>query len=248
VLHLLQHTSGIYDFTSKLYFELTPRSLFDLVLGWDKTKYVSFAMCINEINKNTPRFPPLDNPWLFEKCNYCNTGYDILGAIIHKVSGITAVDFINNNIFRQLNMNASGFHIDEHPNESIPYETDTEKGIKEQQNFYCGNACISCTLRDYNIFLSEYNKLLSKNMCTLYSELYFFSKSDKGEMMFHMGAGDFSHKHARGECEHIALTNSMMIRLLDKDINIIISENYKGISKSLLQGRDLFDVVVANLL
>ena len=158
--HLLYHSSGVYDFSSKLYFELQPLILFNNVLEKNQTKFLDFETTIQEINNNGPFFKPSDEPYKYNHKNYNNTGYDILGYIIYIVSGMKTSQFIKRYIFDKLGMKDSGFQHELHKNESIPYEKKDKKGIKEQQNWYCGNAHIVSTLRDYYKFLKKYNKLL----------------------------------------------------------------------------------------
>ena len=61
--HLLNHTSGIYDFSSELYFNLKPKKLFNKisknVLETNETELINFETMINIINKNKePYFKP----------------------------------------------------------------------------------------------------------------------------------------------------------------------------------------------
>jgi len=86
--HLLYHSSGVYDFSSKLYFELQPLILFNNVLEKNQTKFLDFETTIQEINNNGPFFKPSDEPYKYNHKNYNNTGYDILGYIIYIVSGM----------------------------------------------------------------------------------------------------------------------------------------------------------------
>jgi len=192
--HLLYHTSGVYDFSSELYFKLNPKELFDKILGKDKTKFLDFETHVQEINKNEPYFVPPKESKDFDQKNYNNTGYDILGYIIYCASGMKTDEFIRKNIFDKLNMKDTGFQHDEDKNESVPYESGKKQGIKEQQNWFCGNAYIVCTLRDYNKYLSNYEKLLEPKYLEMYKRLYFFGKTNKNNKdynyFWHRGAGD----------------------------------------------------------
>ncbi|CAL2103237.1 CubicO group peptidase (Beta-lactamase class C family) [Tenacibaculum sp. 190130A14a] len=89
VHHLLTHTSGIKSYTSM--------QKFGEVATIDKEplKFIDFF-------KNEP----MDfNPG--EKYKYNNSGYFILGYIVEKVSGISYPKFLEERIFKKLNMNAS---------------------------------------------------------------------------------------------------------------------------------------------
>lgn len=216
---------------------LIQKKMFDEILEENKTKFVDFETMITEINKNKPYFKPQKNPFKVDLKNYNNTGYDILGYIIYVVSGLKTDDFIKQNIFNKLKMKDSGFQYEQHPNESIPYENNKKQGIKEQQNWFCGNAQIVCTLRDYNIFLSSYDKLLNKKYLSIYQKLYYFREfnknSKKYNMFAHEGAGDFSHKHSTSKGKYIKyypLTRTLMVKYYNEEdeINIIMSENYQN--------------------
>lgn len=91
IYHLLTHTSGIPNFTSFPEYErfqtqpTTPEKL----LGFFRDK-------------------PLD----FEpgsKWNYSNSGYEVLGYVVEKVTGQTYQHFLDENIFKPLNMTDSGY-------------------------------------------------------------------------------------------------------------------------------------------
>lgn len=92
--HLLNHTSGVYDFSSELYFKLNPKKIFNKILEDYETKFIDFETTITEINKNKPYFKPYIYPFLVDLKNYNNTAYDLLGYIIYIVSGIKTDEFI----------------------------------------------------------------------------------------------------------------------------------------------------------
>lgn len=229
--NLLNHRSGVYDFSSKLYFELEPVDLFNKILDKknNRTEFVPFETAVSEINKHQPFFKPN------EKYQYSNTGYDILGEIIYVVSGMKATDFIRKNIFSELNMYNSGFQTDQNPNESIPFESFDTRAIKEQQNDYCGNAFIICTLRDYLKFTENYRKLLRVDVLELYESLYFFQKWDNKyaqEIVFRHGAGgDFTHLHSQNLEKYKEISVGGMFKFMNSDVTIIYSQNYCGRNK-----------------
>lgn len=96
--HLLNHTSGIYDLSSELYFKLNTKKMFNEILENYETKFIDFETIITEINKNKPYFKPQKYHFLVDLKNYNNTGYDLLGYIIYIVSGIKTNEFIKNYI------------------------------------------------------------------------------------------------------------------------------------------------------
>jgi CubicO group peptidase (beta-lactamase class C family) len=108
--HLLNHTSGIKSYTSM-------KSFFKMM-----RKDMKVQEIIN-VSKNEQRdFKPGES-WL-----YNNSGYIILGAIIEKVSGKSYEEFIDEKIFKPLNMNSSyyGSHSRIIPNRVAGYSAAKE--------------------------------------------------------------------------------------------------------------------------
>lgn len=221
--HLLNHTSGVYNVVEQVYFEQNPKEIFNYISDDIKTKPLSFETYLKQINKNKPTNKPGE---IFE---YNDTGYDILGYIIYLVSEIKTTSFIRKYVFESLNMNESNFHTDNMKNESTPYESIDRVGVKENYNWFSGNAFIVCTLRDYNKFLNNYTKLLNDNTLKMYHELYFFENFKFGDEVFKVlngkGAGDFTHNHLT-KANYEPLSISRCINIIDKNINVIIHENY----------------------
>jgi CubicO group peptidase (beta-lactamase class C family) len=89
--HLLNHTSGIKDYTripefrDKTRLDLTPEEIIS-----------AFKNLPLEFNPN-------------EKYDYSNSGYVLLGYIIEKISGMSYGDFIQKNIFDKLGMKNSNY-------------------------------------------------------------------------------------------------------------------------------------------
>lgn len=96
--NLLTHTSGIPSFTSLPNF-----------LEIEQTKYTTNE--ILDLFKNKPlEFEP------GEHFTYSNSGYNVLGAIIESVSGMTYEEFVETQIFEKLGMHNSFY---DHPEEII---------------------------------------------------------------------------------------------------------------------------------
>ena len=112
VHHLLTHTSGIKSYTSM--------QSFGKVMTIDESplKFIDFF-------KNEPMdFEP------GEEYRYNNSGYFILGYIIEKVSGVSYEEFINEKIFKKLDMNSSyyGSHTKLIKNRASGYQKNNEYG------------------------------------------------------------------------------------------------------------------------
>lgn len=96
--NLLTHTSGIPSFTS-----------FPNSMQIEQTKLTTSE--ILDLFKNKPlEFEP------GERYSYSNSGYDVLGAIIESVSGMTYEEFVESEIFKKLGMNNSFY---DHPEEIV---------------------------------------------------------------------------------------------------------------------------------
>lgn len=89
---LLTHTSGIRDF----------EKLSAFVNGEEKTLYEGINI-MNLIRHDPQEFEP-GTKWA-----YCNTGYNLLGAMIGAVSGSTYSDFVQQHILTPLGMDSTGF-------------------------------------------------------------------------------------------------------------------------------------------
>jgi CubicO group peptidase (beta-lactamase class C family) len=89
--HLLTHTSGIPNFTSF-------------------PDYVKTMMLPSPAEKTVGRF--MDKPLDFEpgeKYSYSNSGYILIGYVIEKVTGKSYEEYIQENIFKPLNMKNTGY-------------------------------------------------------------------------------------------------------------------------------------------
>ena len=103
VRNLLNHTSGIPDYTT---------SSFDYRRDYTEDELAHIAMTL------TPEFPP-GTRW-----NYSNTGYVLLGIVVHKVSGAFYGDVLAERVFKPLGMRTARI-IDEAaiiPNRAAGYQ------------------------------------------------------------------------------------------------------------------------------
>ncbi len=89
--HLLTHTSGIPNFTSFAEFPKIKQFQTPLtdIIALFKDKPLEFAPG--------------------EKWNYSNSGYELLGYVVEKASGMSYADFVQANIFTPLAMKDSGY-------------------------------------------------------------------------------------------------------------------------------------------
>ena len=93
VRHLLNHTSGLWD-----YEDLIPDSRTAQLDGRDVLALV--------VSKDSLYFPA------GSQYRYSNSGYVLLGLIVERVSGMTFPEFLQTRIFRPLGMGASVAHVE----------------------------------------------------------------------------------------------------------------------------------------
>jgi CubicO group peptidase (beta-lactamase class C family) len=97
IRHLLSHTSGIKSYTG--------------LTGFELTRHLTQEQFIRAVGEYPLEFQP-GQSW-----KYCNTGFNLLGYIIENVGHKRYSDFMNERIFRQLEMTATR---DRRPGDIIP--------------------------------------------------------------------------------------------------------------------------------
>lgn len=107
IRHLLNHTSGIYDYTDSLEYEVTE--------GQPATPQSLVARFRDQPLAFTPG----------DYYDYCNSGYVLLGMIIERVSGMPYSSFVRTAIFEPLGMQQSGYDAGESfaTDQAFPYRS-----------------------------------------------------------------------------------------------------------------------------
>ena len=116
VSNLLYHTSGIRDYDQLLSIAGTTQE--DVITGEHIIKVLSKQRTLN--------FDP-GNQYM-----YSNSGYFLLGEIVHTVTGKTLRQFTDSAVFKPLGMNNTHFHddyIEIVPNRAYPYPQADKMGI-----------------------------------------------------------------------------------------------------------------------
>jgi CubicO group peptidase (beta-lactamase class C family) len=103
IRHLLNHTSGIIDYTDDINFETTE--------GLPTTP----DQLVSRFRDQPLAYTPGDY------YDYCNSGYVLLGVIIERVSGMSYSQFIQEAIFTRLGMSNSGYDASEIFDPSIAF-------------------------------------------------------------------------------------------------------------------------------
>ncbi|WP_218005249.1 serine hydrolase domain-containing protein [Actinomadura macra] len=104
IRHLLQHTSGLYDYSEDLPFGSAEEV--------DAHRYDHFAPedLVRMALKHRPNFQPGEtNPDGTPKWSYCNTGYVLVGMIIKRVTGHPWEDEVGRRILRPLGLTQTTF-------------------------------------------------------------------------------------------------------------------------------------------
>jgi len=119
--NLLHHTSGIRDWPEALQ-----------AAGWRYDELCSFEDILNMVkHQKDLDFEPGTN------FSYSNTGYNLLAAIVEKISGQSFPEWTKENIFKPFNMSSSHFLNDKSEiirNEAYPYSPNQRGNYYKMQN------------------------------------------------------------------------------------------------------------------
>jgi len=148
IRRLLTHTSGIRD-----YFGEDGDELFDLHQNFTEDELV------RKFAAQTMRFPT------GEKWSYCNAGYIILGAVIHRVTGKFWFDFVKERIFDPLGMTSTRLiSIDD----TIPNRVSGYHMVNGQRKNDQWLAPSWCTTPDGSLYINAFD--MAKWDAALYTE------------------------------------------------------------------------------
>jgi CubicO group peptidase (beta-lactamase class C family) len=152
IRHLVHHTSGLRDWPQTLN-----------VAGWRWDEVFSFQDIMRMVkNQKELDFEP------GEKHSYSNTGYNLLAAIVAKVSGKTFREWTDENIFTPLQMSSSHF-LDDHStvikNPAYSYYPSGDEFRKSVTALTAyGSSSLFTTLEDLSRWVIHFDKqIASKN-------------------------------------------------------------------------------------
>jgi len=163
IYHLLTHTSGVNNYFNKNF--INPKS--------DSIALTEFALKLK--NKKLKYSPGVE---LSHK-TYSNSGYNLLGLVIERVSGMTYSDFMDENVLKPIGMNKSSFFIDsiDIKRRSSPHRKNWLTGKVKKSKYYpdipqdkpCGNLnsntddLCKWMLHNLDIYNSKITGVVSKN-------------------------------------------------------------------------------------
>jgi CubicO group peptidase (beta-lactamase class C family) len=152
IKHLLHHTSGLRDWPQTLN-----------VAGWRWDEVFSFQDIMRMVkNQKELDFDP------GTKHMYSNTGYNLLAAIVEKVSGESFREWTDENIFTPLNMSTSHF-LDDHQtiikNLAYSYHRSGDQFAKSSTGLTAyGSSSLFTTVEDLSKWVINFDKqVASKN-------------------------------------------------------------------------------------
>jgi CubicO group peptidase (beta-lactamase class C family) len=137
IRHLMQHSSGIRDYEG-----------FTTLLGISyEDTYIQHEVLGLLARQKTLNFAP------GERYLYSNSGYLLLGEIVERVSGKTLRQFVDERIFRPLDMRASLFrddHTEMIPHRASGYAPLEDGGFRIAESHYdmVGDGSVFTTVRD----------------------------------------------------------------------------------------------------
>lgn len=100
IRHLLNHTSGIYDYYDEE--QIEDFENYSVEIPWFKLETPSDYLTLFE-SKGMKFLPGT-------RTSYSNGGYVLLGVLIEKISGQKYRDFMQQNVFKPLGMRSTGFY------------------------------------------------------------------------------------------------------------------------------------------
>ncbi|WP_242859871.1 serine hydrolase [Clostridium drakei] len=178
-----------------------------------------------------------DKPLYFKpgsKFEYSNSGYILLGYIVEKVSGMSYADYLQNNIFKPLNMNHTGMGYNGtiknyNSNGYTGYLDVSPISDKSSLNaLYGAGALYSCTedLYKWDRSLKEHKLLTEKTLDKMFSKHVAMSEGDN---LDYYGYGwmiyDSPDLHEIYHGGNVLGFTSNIERIPDKDLTIIILSN-----------------------
>lgn len=150
IRHLVHHISGLRDW---------PQTLHAAGWRWDE------AFSFEDIMRMVKNQKDLDFEPGF-KYSYSNTGYNLLAAIVEKVSGKSFREWTEVNIFKPLGMNSSHFsddHTEVIKNTAYSYYQ-SDKGFKKSLNSLTayGSSSLFTTVEDLSKWAIHFNKSIAE--------------------------------------------------------------------------------------
>jgi CubicO group peptidase (beta-lactamase class C family) len=147
IRHLLTHTSGLRNFQNIL-----------AMAGWRSGESMTNEDLLRFISMQKELNFPVGEEYL-----YCNTGFNLITAIVERITGQTFQDWTKENIFDPLDMDHTSYREDMevvHKNTATSYDGSLEEGFRQPLKYwtYMGNGNVYTTVRDLARWLDNFRQ------------------------------------------------------------------------------------------
>lgn len=147
IRHLLTHTSGLRNFQNIL-----------SMAGWRSGESMTNEDLLRFISMQKELNFPVGEEYL-----YCNTGFNLVTAIVERVTGESFQNWTKENIFDPLGMDDTDYREDMevvHKNTATSYDGSLEQGFRQPLKYwtYMGNGNVYTTVGDLAKWLDNFRK------------------------------------------------------------------------------------------
>lgn len=216
VRHLIHHTSGLRDW---------PEALHAAGWRWDEVFSFDDIMRMVKQQKDLDFVPG-------SKYTYSNTGYNLLAAIVEKITGESLGKWEAEHIFKPLGMGST--HLQENYNQVIKnraysYHTDsTTFGTEVGELTAYGSSSIFTSVEDLNKWVINFqNKINAKNPVYLRMlETDFFNDKTKGDYAYGLGVREVDGIKIISHTGGWQGYRTIILNYPDQKLSIIVLSNF----------------------
>jgi CubicO group peptidase (beta-lactamase class C family) len=233
VLQLLNHSSGIRDYLMISY--LAGLGDNDYYTDEDVMKWL--------INQKDNNFPPN------EEYLYSNSGYWLLGQIVHKVSGLKMNEYAKKNLFDPLGMTHTHFHNDHNhivPNRASGYQP-TDDGYKISMTTLdmIGDGGIYTTVEDMKIWDDNYyeSTVLSADFWQTMTAPLVLNNGSKEDYAKGIGNGEYKGLKTLAHGGAFVGYRAQMIRFPNQKTSFIVLAN-RGDANPTAMAHQVADIIL----
>ncbi len=216
VRQLAHHTSGLRDQWSLL-----------TMAGWRMDDVITMPQIMRLVSKQTElNFKPGDEHL------YCNTGFTLMGEIVHRVTKETFADWCKKNIFDPLGMKNTLFY-DDHErlveNRAYSYHQGSN-GFKKSVLSYAnaGATSLFTTVEDLQLWASNFEnmKVGNDNVMKIMNSKYVLNKGDTIDYAFGQVINKYKGLNAYSHGGADAGYRTYFLRFPDQHTSIVVFSNH----------------------